>query len=352
MKRKLIVATLVAAMALGTCSCSSEEVKETGANETTAEKTEAAETKKDSEETEAPKDTEASEEEEVTEEPEETEAGIPDGPVNISGEELTLFYADESVEIYAGNIHRSSYNDWIMDLEVTNLDPDNMFFLQFNKCTLNGYFVSLYWQPGSVDPEETEEMSMYLGSADITEKPAEFTAEIELLYFDIDDRIIGDFTFVTDDYGYEEPDKSTEFPIVETEEASVYLMPEFKLSDDGEKFYLNLFCEKFIEYDDDHNYIDIKARNYSVNGSPYRNESANQGFYFGGPRGLFNPTGTTDMNKPANYNLDATAAVQTIEFDLEVGSNWHRDHFANVHVVLNVEGDTVSVASVTEIEAE
>ena len=58
------------------------------------------------------------------------------------------------------------------------------------------------------------------------------------------------------------------------------------------------------------------------------------------------------MNKPANYNLDATAAVQTLEFDLEVSASWHRENFANVHVVLNVDGDTVSVASVTDIAAE
>ncbi len=341
MKRKIIAAALIASMAFGVCACSNGNQDD--ASKETVVETEAAESEDNSDETEDSSETEVSEE---------AEESLPDGFVNISGEELTMFYADDSVEISAGNIHRNSYGSWVMDLEVTNLDPENSFFMQFNRTILNGYFVYTFFQPGQVSEGETKQMTMYLGPSEITDTPAEFTAEIELLYFHIDDKVIGEFTFITDDYGYEEPDKTTEFPIIETEEAAVYLLPEFSWSEEGDRFYLNLYCEKYIEFDDDHDYVDIRATNYILNGASYSSENANRPMALGCSRCIFNPTGTTDMNKPANYGLDENTTVQTLEFDLELGANWHRETYANVHVVLSIDGDTVSVLSVTEIPAE
>ncbi len=338
--KKFLALSMAAVMLFSIAACSNEEdAKNAEETTTAAEETEAAN---------------ASEDAGVTDESEETEPSedLTDDTINISGDELTLFYADDSVELSAGNIHLSSSNNWVMDIEITNLDQENSFTLQYNRLTLNGYYVMGYNQLEKVYEGQTKELSMLLGPGDITDTPADFTTEIVLLYSDIDDRNLGSFTFVTDDYGYEEPDKTTEAPIVETEEAAVYLIPEISFSDDGEKFFLNLFCLKYIEYGDDHDFINIRVTNYSLNGSPYKNESANRAMEIGGSRCIFNPTGTSDMNKPANYNLDATTVPQTLEFDLELGSSWHTETYANVHVVLSIEGNTVSVVSVTDIAAE
>lgn len=339
--KKFLALSMAAVMMFSIAACSkADEPKEEEETTTTVEETEAANDSEDTDVAEESEEADASEED------------ITDDTINISGDELTLFYADDSVELSAGNIHLSSSNNWVMDIEITNLDQENAFTLQYNRLTLNGYYVMGFNQLEKVYEGQTKELTMLLGSGDITDTPADFTTEIVLLYSDIDDRNLGDFTFVTDDYGYEEPDKTTEAPIVETEEASVYLIPEINFSDNGDKFFLNLFCLKNIEYGDDHDYVNIRVTNYSLNGSPYRNESANRSMEIGGSRCIFNPTGTSDMNKPANYNLDETTVPQTLEFDLELGSSWHSETYANVHVVLSIEGNAVSVVSVTDIAAE